>query len=116
MIMSRIFALACILFVSIGGAHAIECQTSVQGGNSYWAWRLIEGRQCWYKGARGMDKSLLHWSAAKGSPDTPEDTPDKPKVGKTQAVSEVQPISPDILKMLPIMPPNPTFEDRWKLR
>jgi len=113
--MSRFFTVMCILFVSINSAQAIECQTSVQGNDSHWAWRLIDGRQCWYKGASGMDKSLLHWSAAEDSPDKPEDTPDKPKVEKTQAIPEVQPIPPEILKMLPIMPPQATFEDRWRL-
>jgi hypothetical protein len=42
---------------------AIECQTN-QVGRGYWAWRLIDGRKCWYEGAVGMDKSLLHWPAA----------------------------------------------------
>jgi hypothetical protein len=114
--MSRVFIVVCILFVSINGAQAIECQTRMQGGDGHWAWRLIEGRECWYKGASGMDKSLLHWSAAKDSPDAPDDMPDKPKVGKTQTMSQVQPIPPEILQMFPIMPPQPTFEDRWRLR
>jgi hypothetical protein len=99
--MSRIYAVMCILFVSINSAQAIDCQTSVQGSDSHWAWRLIDGRQCWYKGASGMDKSLLHWSAAKDGP---------------QAMSEARPIPPELLNMLPIMPPQPTFEDRWRLR
>ena len=114
--MSRIYAVMCILFVSINSAQAIDCQTSVQGSDSHWAWRLIDGRQCWYKGASGMDKSLLHWSAAKDSPDKLGDTLDKPKVEKTQAMSEARPIPPELLNMLPIMPPRPTFEDRWRLR
>jgi hypothetical protein len=114
--MSRVLIVVCILLVSINSAQAIECQTSMRGGDSHWAWRLIDGRQCWYKGASGLDKSLLHWSAAKDSPDTPEDTPNKPKVGKTQAISEVQPIPPELFQMFSIMPPRPTFEDRWRLR
>jgi hypothetical protein len=114
--MSRFIALVCVLFAFINSAQAIECQTGVQGGDSHWAWRLIDGRQCWYKGASGMDKSLLHWSIANDSPDKPGDTPDKPKVEKTQAMSEAKPIPREILKMLPIMPPQPMFEDRWRLR
>jgi hypothetical protein len=58
-----------------------------------------------------MDKSLLHWSIANDSPDKPGDTPDKPKIEKTQATSEAKPIPREILKMLPIMPPQPMFED-----
>jgi len=103
--MSKSFVVMFILFVvSVNNAQAVECRTSVQGGDGHWAWRLIDGRRCWYKGASGMDKSLLHWSAAEDGPDRPEDTP------------EVQPIPPEVIKMLPIMPPQPTFEDRWRLR
>ena len=114
--MSRLFSVIFMLSISINSVQAIECQTSVQGGDSYWAWRLIDGRQCWYRGARGMDKSLLHWSTPTDSADMHGDTPDKPKLEKTQAMSEAEPISPERLKMLPPMPPQPTFEDRWKLR
>jgi hypothetical protein len=114
--MSRAFTVTwIILIVFINNAQAIECQTSVQGGDSHWAWRLIDGRKCWYKGASGMDKSLLHWPAAEDSPDTPENMPDKPKVERTQAIPEMQPIPPGILNMLPIMPPQATFDDRWRL-
>jgi hypothetical protein len=63
-----------------------------------------------------MDKSLLHWSAATDSSDMHGDTPNKPRSERTQAMSEAQPLSPEILKMLPILPPHPTFEDRWNLR
>ena len=42
-------------------AKAVACQTSGPAGDGHWAWRLIDGRKCWYKGAAGMDKSLLHW-------------------------------------------------------
>jgi hypothetical protein len=42
-------------------AKAVTCQTSGPAGDGHWAWRLIDGRKCWYKGAAGMDKSLLHW-------------------------------------------------------
>jgi hypothetical protein len=40
---------------------AVACQTSKPAGHGSWAWRLIDGRTCWYEGAVGMDKSLLHW-------------------------------------------------------
>jgi len=40
---------------------AVACQTSSPAGHGHWAWRLIDGRKCWYEGAVGMDKSLLHW-------------------------------------------------------
>ena len=45
----------------MAGALSVTCQTSGPAGDGHWAWRLIDGRKCWYKGAAGMDKSLLHW-------------------------------------------------------
>ncbi len=41
-------------------AQAIECHSNPQNKN-YWAWRIIDGRQCWYEGKAGLSKSLLHW-------------------------------------------------------
>lgn len=38
----------------------IACQTSAgQGG--WWAWRIIDGRKCWYEGKAGMSKDNLRW-------------------------------------------------------
>jgi len=46
----------------VGAAvKAVACQTSKPAGHGSWAWRVIDGRKCWYEGAVGMDKSLLHW-------------------------------------------------------
>jgi hypothetical protein len=42
-------------------AKAVECQTSRPAGPGPRSWRLIDGRKCWYEGALGMDRSLLHW-------------------------------------------------------
>jgi hypothetical protein len=47
---------------------AVACQTSSPAGHGHWAWRLIDGRKCWYEGAVGMDKSLLHWLPFKEVP------------------------------------------------
>jgi len=53
--------LVAALIGSVGNAHAIECQ-SEKGAGYPWAWRLIDGKRCWYKGNAGMDKKLLSWS------------------------------------------------------
>ena len=45
----------------VTSAQAVTCQTSGPAGDGHWAWRLIDGRKCWYKGAAGINKSLLHW-------------------------------------------------------
>jgi hypothetical protein len=49
------------LSVKPSSREGVACQTSKPAGHGSWAWRLIDGRKCWYEGAVGMDKSLLHW-------------------------------------------------------
>jgi hypothetical protein len=49
---------------------AVACQTSKPAVHGSWAWRLIDNRKCWYEGAVGMDKSLLHWPPLKKAPGT----------------------------------------------
>jgi hypothetical protein len=39
---------------------AIACQAS-SGRGGYWAWRMIDGRKCWYEGKPGMSKDNLRW-------------------------------------------------------
>ncbi len=114
--MVRILLVVCLAFLLADNAKAVECQPSAQNGDGHWSWRLIDGRQCWYKGQSGMDKSLLHWSAADGSPSKTEAALEERNVAQTQPVAEMRPIPPEVWQMLPILPPQPTFEDRWKLR
>ena len=106
----------CILCGSINCAYAAECQTSMQRSDGHWTWRLIDGRPCWYKGERGMDKSLLHWPAGHKSSNKPELAPHEPKAESAQAAPEVQPIRSELVDMLPSLPARPSFEDRWRLR
>jgi hypothetical protein len=35
----------------------IACQASA-GSGGYWAWRMIDGRKCWYEGKPGMSKDI----------------------------------------------------------
>jgi hypothetical protein len=53
--------LAVALMPSAGYSQITDCQ-SEKGAGSPWAWRQIDGRQCWYKGTAGMDKKLLRWA------------------------------------------------------
>jgi hypothetical protein len=54
-----------IYLVFVGFAAAIECKERPEGG-SYWSWRQIDGRRCWYRGEHGVvSKSQLHWSEEK---------------------------------------------------
>ena len=40
----------------------IECSAMRGQDRGHWAWREIEGRRCWYRGAPGRAKTLLRWS------------------------------------------------------
>jgi hypothetical protein len=47
-----------LLLLGTGSAAAVQCQTSGK------AWRLIDGRKCWFEGTRYLPKSALHWGSA----------------------------------------------------
>jgi hypothetical protein len=38
----------------------IACRAS-PGRGGHWAWRIIDGRKCWYEGTVGMSKNNLRW-------------------------------------------------------
>jgi hypothetical protein len=68
--------LCCALTLWSTSAIAIECKTSKPSNTrTHWAWRQIEGRQCWYEGRPGVPKESLHW---------PKSKPDEPKPGLEQ--------------------------------
>lgn len=67
---------------------------------SYWSYRLIDGRKCWYEGKQMISKSLLHWSTSK----TAQAAPAKSKVARTSqrsllnaqaSISEASPAKPN---------------------
>ena len=41
-------------------AGAMECRARPDR-SSYWTWRQIDGRRCWYRGHRVVAKSRLYW-------------------------------------------------------
>jgi hypothetical protein len=46
-------------------AQAKQCSAErPSNARSYWSYRLIDGRKCWYEGKPMLPKSLLHWSSA----------------------------------------------------
>jgi hypothetical protein len=57
--------LAVAFFFSATSAQAKQCSTErPPNARSYWSYRLIDGRKCWYEGKPLLSKSLLHWPAA----------------------------------------------------
>jgi len=62
-----VFFAACIAALmptGVATAKAIECSVARQSStHTYWSWRLIDGRKCWYAGKTMISKSLLQWPA-----------------------------------------------------
>ena len=62
-----VFFAACIAVLMPTGAanaKALECSAARPSSTqSYWSWRLIDGRKCWYVGKTMVSKSLLQWPA-----------------------------------------------------
>lgn len=115
--MGRISTATAIVLLFAGDAKAIECQADMQRGHDYWAWRLIDGRKCWYVGAPGLDKSLLRWptqsndetdQSSRGKAEAPLD---ELKVRQTRVAPKLVPVPVDS-----VLPSERTFEERWRLR
>jgi hypothetical protein len=64
----RLFFAACIvgiLPVTAVTAHATQCSAErPSNARSYWSYRIIDGRKCWYEGKPMLSKELLHWRPA----------------------------------------------------
>jgi hypothetical protein len=88
----RTVTMAILLMLSFE-AQAIECHSDPQNKN-YWAWRTIDGRQCWYEGKPGLSKSLLHWPATA--------KPTQAELPEPRPEPELQPLDDE------------SFEARWK--
>jgi hypothetical protein len=44
------------------GADRVECEPQrVTGDGHYWAYRIVDGRECWYPGRPGKPKNELFW-------------------------------------------------------
>jgi hypothetical protein len=60
-------------FFSATPTLAKQCSAErPSNAQSYWSYRLIDGRKCWYEGKPMLSKSLLHWTASsRAVPATP---------------------------------------------
>jgi hypothetical protein len=46
----------------VHAADIVECEYTRVYDGRYWAYRMIDGKQCWYPGARWKPKYELRWS------------------------------------------------------
>jgi hypothetical protein len=57
--------LAVAFLFSATPSQAKQCSTErPSDARSYWSYRLIDGRKCWYEGKPMLSKSLLHWATS----------------------------------------------------
>jgi hypothetical protein len=55
-----------VLMLWSTSAIAIECKSAKpDNAKGHWAWRQIDGKQCWYEGESGLSKDNLHWPKVK---------------------------------------------------
>jgi len=72
--------IVCVLtvgfFFSATPAQATQCSSErPSNARTYWSYRLIDGRKCWYEGKPMLSKSLLHWPAAQAAQTNPRREP-----------------------------------------
>jgi hypothetical protein len=59
------------IFCSATPVQAKQCSAErPSNAKTYWSYRLIDGRKCWYEGKPMLSKSLLHWPAAQAAQTT----------------------------------------------
>jgi hypothetical protein len=49
-------------------AQAIQCSAErPSNARTYWSYRLIDGRKCWYEGKPMLSKASLHWAPSRSA-------------------------------------------------
>lgn len=64
MIKSVAFAVAALLAGTCMAQAKTMCRTT-HGEDAYYAYRVVDGKRCWYRGEKGKDKDTLFWKVAK---------------------------------------------------
>jgi len=106
-----VFFVACIAALIPTGeanAKAMECSAARPSTTqSYWSWRLIDGRKCWYAGKTVIPKSALRWPAAE---------PAQAKVKVAPPVNAVADKRSGPMNAQARMLDDDSFESRWRAR
>jgi hypothetical protein len=66
--------ISCALIDVARGGDLAQCEPQRVTGD-YWAYRIIDGRECWYQGRPGKPKNELFWPRAPSAPQ-PMDQPE----------------------------------------
>ena len=89
-------------------AQAKQCHAArPSNAQSYWSYRLIDGRKCWYEGKPMLSKAMLEW---------PAETAAQPYTRKDTASAAPESHS-DLMDAQAYAPADPTtFEALWRDR
>ena len=93
--------------VSVTPAQAKQCSTErPPNARSYWSYRLIDGRKCWYEGKPMLSKSMLQWLPARTAQAIP-----------ARELNVLPANSYNFLDaQAPIQGNSDAFESRWRAR
>jgi hypothetical protein len=89
------------------GGDLVECEPQrVTGDGHYWAYRIIDGVECWYPGQPGKPKNELYWG--RGTTPSARQTVDQPEPETETVPSEppsrlvaAPPEKPEIAEAMP---------------
>lgn len=89
------------------GGESVECEAQrVTGDGHYWAYRIIDGRECWYPGRPGKPKNELYWD--RGTIPSARQTVDQPEAETETELPEppsrlvvAPPEKPEIAEAMP---------------
>lgn len=114
-LVASIVMVIAVLIGTARGAERTACEAQpVRGDKHHWAFRVIDGRTCWYRGERGWDKSRLYWATEELPPPSWLAAPDRDQ-GGTSSTALVDDPDQELANTCCWPPLEPTFEDRWSL-
>jgi hypothetical protein len=107
-----------LLLLATPAAAAVTCKSSPGHHRSHWAYRVVDGKRCWYAGPRGLSRSRLHWRA-RARPARVGRRPgeDREKTGrKSPPPMELLPAARENENAWPAVPElgHVPFADRWR--
>ena len=103
--MKRLLIISSFILVSSANVQALECRRELpKYRQGHWAYRIIDGRTCWYEGKSMLSKSSLHWRA---DARVPEPAPKPMTATEVRLGNDPDPDSC-------CWPPLEGFEARWQ--
>jgi len=94
--MMKLVLATILLLLSVSCADAIPCQSRRGDDGSYWQWRLIDSRRCWYPGHRKLPKTQLQWIR--------DPRPATVTAVRTPTAAEPPPPPPPVAQSEPLLP------------